>query len=152
MTKIIVDSNILFSAILNVESRIGQILVNGKEYYEFYSPKYARTEILEHQNKLMKIANLNNEEFLEVYELILKNVTILNHSILPKKAFEKAFEYCKNIDVDDTFFVAFSEYLDSRLWTGDKKLIKGLEKKGFNRAITTEELYKNFAEKSIPNK
>lgn len=152
MIKIIVDSNILFSTILNIQSRIGQILVNGNEHYDFYTPKYARTEILEHQDKLKKIANLNNEEFLEVYELILKNVTILNHSILPKKDFEKGFKYCQGIDVDDTFFVAFSEYLESKLWTGDKKLIKGLEAKGFNRAITTEELYKNFTTKNSPKK
>lgn len=149
MTKIIVDSNILFSAILNVQSRIGQILINGHEYYEFYSPKYARTEILKHQDKLKEITNLNDEEFLEVYELILKNVTVLNHSILPKKDFETAFRYCENIDIDDTIFVAFSEYLKSRLWTGDKKLVRGLEAKGFKRAIDTEELYMDFIKKSI---
>ncbi|MGB3343201.1 MAG: PIN domain-containing protein [Aequorivita sp.] len=118
-------------------------------YYEFYSPKYARTEILKHQDKLKEITNLNDEEFLEVYELILKNVTVLNHSILPKKDFETAFRYCENIDMDDTIFVAFSEYLKSRLWTGDKKLVRGLEAKGFKRAIDTEELYMDFIKKSI---
>ena len=152
MIKVIVDSNILFSAILNIKSRIGQILINGNEYYDFYSPKYARTEILEHQDKLKKIANLNNEDFMEVYELIMKNVTILNHGILPKKNFDYALTYCQDIDIDDTFFVAFSEYLESRLWTGDKKLIKGLKAKGFERAITTEELYKNFIAKNSPKK
>lgn len=51
MTKIIIDSNIAFSAILNVNSRIGQIIINGFRYYDFYSPEYIRTEILEHQEK-----------------------------------------------------------------------------------------------------
>ncbi|NEN25233.1 hypothetical protein G3O08_17185 [Cryomorpha ignava] len=35
MDNIIVDSNILFSAILNLNSRMGQILINGQEYYDF---------------------------------------------------------------------------------------------------------------------
>jgi predicted nucleic acid-binding protein len=51
MTKLIVDSNIIFSAILNVNSRIGQILLTS-EFYDFYSPKYVRIEILNHQEKL----------------------------------------------------------------------------------------------------
>jgi len=33
MNKIIIDTNILFSALLNTDSRIGQILINGKRYY-----------------------------------------------------------------------------------------------------------------------
>ncbi len=49
MDRIIVDSNILFSAILNLNSNIGQILINGQEYYDFYSPKYVRTELLKHK-------------------------------------------------------------------------------------------------------
>uniref|UniRef100_UPI00404A30D1 PIN domain-containing protein n=1 Tax=Flavobacterium sp. TaxID=239 RepID=UPI00404A30D1 len=46
MTKIIVDSNIIFSAILNVNSQIGQILLTSRHSYDFYSPKYVRDEIL----------------------------------------------------------------------------------------------------------
>ncbi len=52
MTKLIVDSNIIFSAILNTNSRIGQILITGGEFYDFYAPKYLREEIWEHQEKL----------------------------------------------------------------------------------------------------
>lgn len=147
MDRIIVDSNILFSAILNLNSNIGQILINGQEYYDFYSPQYVRSELLEHRDKIKKITKLTNEEFLEVYELVLKHVTILNHSILPEKDFKKAFRYCQDIDVDDTIFVGFSEYLNSKLWTGDKELIKGLEKKGFKKVITTKELFKDFMKK-----
>ena len=147
MDKIIVDSNILFSAMLNLNSNIGQILINGQEYYDFYSPKYASEELLKHKNKIKKIAGLSEVEFFEVYELVLKHVTILNHSILPEKDFKKAFSYCQDIDVDDTIFVGFSEYLKAKLWTGDKELIKGLKAKGLKRLITTGELLKDFIKK-----
>ncbi|TVZ26560.1 putative nucleic acid-binding protein [Gillisia sp. Hel_I_86] len=148
MTKIIVDSNIIFSTLLNINSRIGQILINGKKNYDFYAPKYVRTEILEHQEKIKKIAKLNNDDFFEVYELILRNIIILNHSILPIENFNKATELCKDIDVDDTLFVAFSEYLKADLWTGDKKLLSGLTKKGYRKTITTEKLYQDFRKKN----
>lgn len=148
MDKVIVDSNILFSAILNLDSNIGQILINGSEYYDFYSPKYVRTELLKHKSKIRKITKLSEDEFFETYELILKNVTILNHSILPENDFKKASEYCRDIDIDDTIFVGFSEYLEAKLWTGDKRLIEGLEKKGFKRTITTRKLVNDFIEKN----
>ena len=107
MTKLVVDSNIVFSAILNTNSRITQILLMGNDFYDFYAPKYIRTEIWEHHEKIKKIAKLNNEEFIEVYELILKNITILNHSIVDKRNYREALELCKNIDIDDTPFVEF---------------------------------------------
>ena len=52
MTKIIIDTNIVFSALLNTNSRIGQILINGNRYYDFYLPEYIRFEIFEHTEKL----------------------------------------------------------------------------------------------------
>jgi predicted nucleic acid-binding protein len=76
--------------------------------------------------------------------LIIKNVTILNHSILPIKFYKQATEICNSIDIDDTVFVAFTEYIRGKLWTGDKKLIKGLSDKGFKRLITTDDLYQDF--------
>ena len=121
MDKIIVDSNIIFSAVLNLNSHIGQILINGGDYYDFYSPAYVRTELLKHAGKIKKITGLTDDSFLEVYELILKNITILNHSILPEKHFKLAVQHCQDIDSDDTIFVGFSEYLEAQLWTGDKK-------------------------------
>lgn len=147
MVKVIVDSNILFSAILNLNSRIGQILIDGQEYFEFYAPKYVRTELLRHKEKIKKITSFTEEEFHEVYELTLKNVTVLDHSILPEKDFKKALEYCRDIDIDDTIFVGFSEYLKARLWTGDKELIKGLKPKGFKRSVTTKDLFQDLIHK-----
>lgn len=148
MTKIIIDSNIAFSAILNVNSRIGQIIINGFKYYDFYSPEYIRTELLKHQKKIKIIANFTDNEFLETYELIIRNVKILNHSLLPIKFYKQAKVICNSIDIDDTVFVAFAEYMKGDLWTGDKKLINGLSDKGYKRLITTDDLYQDFIKKN----
>ena len=40
MTKIVIDTNIAFSAFLNVDSRIGQIILTGHKNYDFYAPEY----------------------------------------------------------------------------------------------------------------
>jgi predicted nucleic acid-binding protein len=92
MTKIVIDSNIVFSALLNINSRIGQILINGSKYYKFYSPEYIRQEIIEHQEKIKRIGKLTDNEFIETYELIIRNLSILNHTIIPKKFYKTALE------------------------------------------------------------
>ena len=147
MTKIIVDSNILFSAILNINSRIAQIIINGSKYFHFFAPEYIRYEILNHKNKIKDIAYLTENEFLETYELILRNVTVVNHSIVPHRFYKKAYDICVSIDVDDTVFIAFFNYIRGKLWTGDKKFITGLKNSGFKRLITTNELFEILIKK-----
>jgi len=144
MTKIIVDTNIVFSALLNVNSRIGQILINGKNHYDFYSPEYVRHEIFKHKEKIKSIGKLSENEFFETYDLVLKNITILNHSIIPSEIYRNAESTCQDIDIDDTIFVAVSEFTNGILWTGDLKLINGLNKKGFKHSIKTDDLYQDF--------
>ena len=144
MIKIIVDTNIVFSALLNVNSRIGQILINGKNHFDFYSPEYVRHEIFRHKKKIISIGKLSENEFLETYELILKNITILNHSIIPAEIYRNAESICRDIDIDDTIFVAVSDFTKGILWTGDLRLLNGLSKKGFKQAIRTDDLYEDF--------
>ena len=47
--KIVVDSNIVFSAILNSQSQIGQLLIDGSNYFEYYSIRLLKEEILNHK-------------------------------------------------------------------------------------------------------
>jgi len=147
MNKIIIDTNILFSALLNTDSRIGQILINGKRYYNFYAPEYIREEIIEHKDKIKTIAKLSDDDFIELYELILRNITILNHSLIPTNIYKKAENLCETIDLDDTIFVSVAEFTRGKLWTGDKKLLNGLSEKGYKRLIKTEEIYRDFISK-----
>jgi len=144
MTKIIIDTNIVFSAFLNIDSRIGQLLINGQFYYAFYAPSYIRNEIFKHKEKIISYTRLTDNEFLELYELVMRNISVLNHSLIPVKVYRKAEMLCKSIDINDTAFVAVNELIKGKLWTGDIKLIKGLIEKGYTNLIRTEELYQDF--------
>ena len=152
MIKIIVDTNIVFSALLNTNSRIGQILINGKRHFDFYAPEYVRFEIFQHKEKIKFIGKLTEDEFIETYSLILKNVTILNHLIIPLETYKNAELLCRDIDIDDTIFVAVSDFIKGVLWTGDIKLTNGLRNKGYKHLIKTDALYLDFLNRERKNK
>ena len=42
MKRIVVDTNVAFSTFLNINSRIGQILLNGSKHYNFFAPEYIK--------------------------------------------------------------------------------------------------------------
>ncbi len=51
-----------------------------------------------------------------------------------------AYEITKNIDENDTVFVALTLESNGFLWSGDKKLIKGLKQKGRDFIKSTDDL------------
>ena len=53
--KVVIDSNIVFSAILNSKSKIGQLIINGSKYFDFYSIGLLKDEIHKHKDKILQI-------------------------------------------------------------------------------------------------
>ena len=68
--KIVVDTNIVFSAILNSNSRIAKILLNAKEHFQFFTCSYLKAEIQKHRNKLLKATKLTQEQLAELEEIV----------------------------------------------------------------------------------
>lgn len=140
--NIIVDTNIVFSAILNSKSIIGDILLNSSNKFQFLSCHYLWKEIDNHWDKLCKISKLKEHDLLESQRIIYKNVNFIDEAQISKLYRKRAFELVKNIDLDDIAFVALNESLESILWTGDKGLLKGLRVKGYKRIASTEDIIK----------
>lgn len=138
--KIIVDTNIVFSAILNSNSRIAKILLNSKGYFQFFTCNYLRTEIQRHRNKLLKITRLSEDSLLELEELIMHNITFIDERLIPQSLLVNTELQLKAIDPNDTVFVALTKQLEGKLWTGDIQLYNGLKAKRFKDILLTSEL------------
>jgi predicted nucleic acid-binding protein len=54
--KIIVDANIVFSGILNSHGKIGDLLINSKNHFNFIAPEFLRYEIKDKYAKLQLIS------------------------------------------------------------------------------------------------
>ena len=60
--KFVVDTNIVFSAILNSEGKIGDLIMNSQEVFEFYTCDTLRAELSKHRHKLRNISLLSEEQ------------------------------------------------------------------------------------------
>lgn len=138
--KIIVDTNIVFSAILNPNSQIGQILLFHNKTISLFSLPQLVEELLRYKDKIQSLKGISNSEFHEIKEYVLKRIQFLDDFLIPVEILKWAEKLVSEIDIDDTLFVALTEYLDGFLWTGDKKLIKGLKNKGWEKVISTDDL------------
>ncbi|MBM3237771.1 DNA-binding protein [Candidatus Poribacteria bacterium] len=136
--KVIVDSNIIFSALLSKDNTSRMILFSPN--IEFFSCNLMMVEIFKNKEKIARISNLSDDEILVQLAKILTRINFVNEEIIPKTIFRAAYDLCNNIDENDTPFVALTVFLDGYLLTGDKKLIEGLKSKGFERILSLTDI------------
>ncbi len=139
MKVFILDSNIIFSAALRVDSEIGKFILSANEIeVEFYAPEYLRVEIERYISKIVEISGLAETDIRKIINLLYTKITFISDSLIPFEYYTKALPLVRDIDMDDLVFVALTEYLDELLLTGDLKLYNGLLKKGYDKVVTFE--------------
>lgn len=140
MKKIIVDTNIIFSFLLNTRGSIGDLLLNDEGVFEYFSNEYMRYEIRKHWAKLKKISRLNDAELETSYDKLRARLTFINEELIPEKIWLQSEKTVKEIDPDDIDFVALTKYLGAALWTGDKLLYTKLKAKRFRTVYNTNDM------------
>ena len=140
--RIVIDTNIAFSAILNTNSKISKIILQPRSKLNFYSTDQLIAELAEHWTKLKKLSKYSEIDLHKAVNLITSKINFINVELIPKSLFIKSEKLTSNIDIDDTEFVALTEHIRGKLWTGDKELAKGLRSLNWDKLISTEELYK----------
>ncbi|WP_115373959.1 PIN domain-containing protein [Adhaeribacter pallidiroseus] len=117
------------------------MFLQPKSRLNFYSTEQLLTEIEEHKGKLQKISKYSDSELNRAILLITNRIRFINVKLIPKEIYQKAVNLTIDVDIDDTEFVALTEHIKAKLWSGDKELFQGLRKKKWNKIITTDELY-----------
>lgn len=140
VVKVVVDTNIIFSSLLNSNGTIGDLLFNSEPVIEFYSCHYMQFEIDKHWTKLLKISKLSEVQLRESQIKIYSKISFINEELIPQKTWVKAEEIVREVDIDDTDFIALSKHLKAFLWTGDKELYNGLKQRRFKNVYNTSDL------------
>ena len=128
--NVVVDTNIVFSGILNQNGSISDILLNSADVFEFYAPSSIVEELDNHHQKLVSISGLSEKEIRFLKRMLFKKINLIDLERIGSNNWKEAIALTKDVDEYDAPFIALSLELESPLSTGDKKLIKGLERKG----------------------
>ena len=139
--KIVLDTNIIFSAVLNSSGKIGDLLLTSDDVFQFYTCDYLRDELAEHHDKLKRISKLSDKEITFSKELIFKNIHFINEYLIPNEHLTYAENLVADVDPNDSDFIALCAFLGCPLWSGDKKLQKGLIAKGYDKVMLTNDLW-----------
>ena len=138
--RIVVETNIIFSALINSRSTIPEMIIAPFNDFKFFTSEYLFQELENHKKKLQKASKLTEEEIIKARTELFKYIKIISLELIPQDIWLIAEDLTFSIDPDDTPFVALSIFLDAYLWTGDKNLYAGLKKKGFYNIFCTSEL------------
>ena len=123
---VVIDTNILFSALLAADGRIHQTLFRSGDRFRICET--ALVELSEHKERILSITRLTAEEV----RVCITGLGRVESSPSVVQSHERAVVLCSGIDSDDVPHVALTLTLDGLLWTGDRKLRRGLASKGFD--------------------
>ena len=116
---VVLDTNILFSALIR-DSITRKLIFEYEGLFLF--PAYIFEEAERHKDDILRKSGMNENEFNKLLALILRKVIIVPLEVLVPYR-DEAYELVKNIDVNDTLFVACAlAYHGSIIWSNDLKL------------------------------
>lgn len=137
---LVLDSNILISGLITPNGTISKLILKDLDKSKLICPEFLFQELINKFEKIKKITKLKAYQLNEMIYRFIKKIDFIDNDLIDFTFQKQAYNLVKDVDKKDLLFVALSLQTEYKLWTGDKKLINGLRKKGFLHVIDTMEL------------
>jgi predicted nucleic acid-binding protein len=128
MNTVVIDANKVFSSLVRHNSPTLHTILTTE--VKLFAPDFLFLEIYRHKERLMEATHLNQNEFYETFELLFAHLRFFTMRDVNLRHFIQAFEWCKDVDLKDTNYVALALHLETKIWSGDLELKNGLRSKG----------------------
>nr|WP_295932592.1 PIN domain-containing protein [uncultured Dyadobacter sp.] len=138
---IIVDVNIIFSALITPNGKLAKILTHPDLPARRISCYYAVVELFKHQSKIVKCSKKSVDDVIGDLFDVLTSMHLFNETLIEAEYWREAERLTAGVDSFDINYVALALQTGGMLWTGDKKLVEHLHKMGFKQTVSTAELY-----------
>ncbi len=113
--KLVLDSNIIFSALIKKSTTRDIIL---SDVFELHAPEYIFSEITKHKELLLNKSKMNDGDFDALLLLLQKHI-----QLVPKEKYNEkmalAEDILKDIDITDSPFLALALALNCKIWSND---------------------------------
>lgn len=137
---VVIDANILMSVLITKQGQVAATFIEAADRYRFISCHFLYVELFRHKEKLIKLSRLPETDFLDYLLGILNRIEFLSESLIPEEILQQARLLVQDIDPRDINYIALSIHTNAPLWTGDRKLVAGLNAKGFDQFRKTADL------------
>jgi len=130
--EIVLDTNILISSLLKNGLTRDLILLSP---LEMHTVEFAKEEIEKHKEELLLKSKLDEKSFDYLREFIFRKIDFATlNDIIPFK--DKAVDIMREIDVNDSLFLALAMSLNCPIWSNDEHF----KRQNTIKAFTTREL------------
>lgn len=129
---VVIDANRIFSELIAANHQLRRALTSLPGT-RFICPKYVFVEIFKHKERIADASGLSEPELLSLLHSILERIEFIDEDSIRLGSWTEAWRLCRDVDENDTAYVALAVDQDADLWTGDRVLEAGLRKKGFTR-------------------
>lgn len=132
MKPVVIDTNLIFAAVHPNQGRASKLFFFSEDHL-FLAPNSLVFELIVHKEALMAQTKAPDERVYRLLEKVVARLFFVNESTISVENFIEAHHLCKDVDENDTPYVALTLQLDADLWTRDEQLKTGLRAKGFSR-------------------
>lgn len=140
MRTLIVDTNIVFNALISAGSRAANILLNPPVDLRFVSCHFLQIELFKHKERISQLSGLTDDGLIELLYELMSHIEFINEAYIPFACWQDANRLLADIDPNDTPFLALAIHLGADLWTGDRRMTDGLLARGYGRLVSTRQL------------
>jgi predicted nucleic acid-binding protein len=94
--RLLIDTNIIFSALLNKHSSVLQVL-ESQRHHTYYC-LLSTIEIFSHKEKILRLSKLAEEELLSTYAEVLNRLEAVHERDIPAEIRAQALRLCEGTD------------------------------------------------------
>ena len=138
--NIILDTNIIISILIKPSGKVAELFYKLRNAKELFISDFTFNELTTHAEKIQGITKYSPIQLEQIQFEVLSQLHVISKDIIPEKYIFDAIELCKEVDIKDVPFVAVTLLLNGALWTGDKKLLTALKKKGFDNIFSSKDI------------
>ncbi len=127
--RIVVDANIVISIMTKLDGASARTWLEADTDIVFTAPDHLRNELAKHRTRIAKLMKRSVADVAELEGLLLERVEFHAAHGVPERYLTKAKELTGDVDPKDAPYVALALFFDCQIWSGDRRLSKGLSKK-----------------------
>ena len=132
VSRVVLDANVAFRSLVAACPDVSRRLDQPGDC-EFFAPFFLIAELFEHKECILAATRLPEQDLVDAFHRLTESVVFVREAVIPIGTWLEANRLCRDVDPDDTAYLALTLYLDDLLWTEDILLKEGLRSQGFTR-------------------